>query len=150
MQKLNCQRNLPFVASLSFLLLALAGCGGESGSGASSLAGTPAAGVQDPDSGTPTSIPPAASTTATGSAVISWRAPSTNTDGTPLTNLAGFYIRYGWSHSHMDQLIKISSANVLNCEVAGLPVGVVYYFAVSSYTTSGVESEKSAIVGKKI
>jgi len=30
-----------------------------------------------------------------GSALLSWNAPSTNEDGTPLTDLAGYKIYYG-------------------------------------------------------
>lgn len=151
MQKRNRQRNFPFVAALSLALCTLAGCGGGSGTSGNSLVATPVTGAQDPGTVTVAPPPPPASTaTTTGSATISWRAPSTNTDGTPLTNLAGFYIRYGYSHAHLDQLVKISSVNILDCMIAGLPVGTVFYFAVSSFTSNGVESDKSVIVSKKI
>ena len=164
MQKRRPQRNLPVIAALSLVSITLVGCGGgssssnslvatppadssNSGSGAGATTPPPVATTPPPDS---TTSPPASVSTGTGRAQLSWQAPTTNTDGTPLTNLAGFYIRYGWSKAHMDQLIKIASVNIINCEVAGLPVGTTYYFAVSSYTTSGVESDISKIVSKII
>jgi hypothetical protein len=83
------------------------------------------------------------------SATLSWQAPDTNTDGTPLTDLAGYYIHYGTDIANLDQLITIPTVEMLNYTINNL-AGGTYYFAVSCYTTAGVESALSAIVSKKI
>ena len=32
-----------------------------------------------------------------GSVTLSWHAPTTNTNGTPIDNIAGYMIEYGWT-----------------------------------------------------
>jgi hypothetical protein len=83
------------------------------------------------------------------SATLSWQAPDTNTDGTPLTDLAGYYVYYGTDIANLDQLIKISTVGSSTYTIDNLASGT-YYFAVSCYTTAGVQSVLSAIVSKKI
>lgn len=59
-----------------------------------------------------TSLPPftiAVSQRGTGMATLSWAAPTTNTDGTPLTDLAGYTIEYGTSSGALDQSVTIAS-----------------------------------------
>ena len=98
----------------------------------------------------PVAAPPPAPTPAkTGSATISWLAPSTNTDGTALTNLAGFFVHYGKAKSNLDSRIKIATVGISNYVVDNLPAGT-YYFSVTSYASTGVESDLSAIVSKTI
>lgn len=73
---------------------------------------------------------------AAGTVTLSWKAPTTNTDGSPLTNLAGYKIHYGTaSHSYT---ATFTIGNVTNYSFA-LPAGT-YYFAVTSYDTQGSES----------
>src|SRR5271167_1095091 len=50
-------------------------------------------------------------TPSSGSATLIWSAPTENTDGTPLTNLAGFHVYYGTSASALTQSIELSGAN---------------------------------------
>jgi hypothetical protein len=88
-------------------------------------------------------------TAATGSASLIWQAPSTNSDGSPLTNLAGFYIRYGTQPANLNQLITVASASTLKYVVQKLTSGT-WYFTVSSYTTDGAESVPSAMVSGTI
>ena len=152
------------IAALFLAMAALAGCGGGSGT-TSSLAVTPAASNGNPTPATPTSTPTSSAGSAsgtastppavapqppTGSARISWQAPSTNTDGTALTNLAGFYIHYGYSSAKLDHMVMIAAVNTFSYVVDKLAAGSTYYFAVSSFTTNGVESDKSKVVSKTI
>jgi hypothetical protein len=95
------------------------------------------------------SPPPVPKSTKIGSAVISWLAPTTNTDGTALTNLAGFYIHYGTKKASLDHRIVINTVGISNYVVDNLTSGT-YYFSVSSYTKTGVESDLSKIVSKTI
>jgi hypothetical protein len=88
------------------------------------------------------SVQPAATT-------LTWTAPTQNTDGTSLTDLAGFVIAYGQSSAALTNTVKISNASVDTHVFEQLPSGT-YYFAVKAYTSSGVESELSSTVSKII
>jgi hypothetical protein len=85
----------------------------------------------------------------TGSANLSWVAPTQNEDGSALTNLAGFKIRYGTSTGAMDQVVDIPSSGMTTARVEGLSAGT-WYFAVSAYTNTGVESTPAGPVSKTI
>jgi len=86
---------------------------------------------------------------ATGTAILSWTAPTKNADGSPITGLAGYHIYYGTDPNHFTQTIKISGAASTKYVVNGLAAGT-YYFAVSAYNAAGQESVKSNIASKSI
>jgi hypothetical protein len=88
-------------------------------------------------------------TPGTGSASLSWTAPTVNTDGTPVTDLAGYHIYYGTSASQMTTTITIASAAETSYVVGGLAPGT-YYFAVVAYNTAGVDSPQSNVGSKAI
>jgi hypothetical protein len=77
-----------------------------------------------------------------GSATLSWTPPTQNTDGTSLTNLAGYRVVYGRSASSLDQTLQIANAGVSTYTVTGLTSGT-WHFAVKAYTASGGESAVS-------
>lgn len=77
-----------------------------------------------------------------GSATLSWTPPTQNTDGSSLTNLAGYRVVYGRSASSLDQTLQIASAGVSTYTITGLTSGT-WYFAVKSYTANGAESAVS-------
>jgi hypothetical protein len=85
----------------------------------------------------------------TGSVTVSWLAPDRNTDGSALTNLAGFYIRYGIDKNVLNQVVKIATTGLSNYVIQNLSPDT-WYFTVTSYTTAGVESEAPAAVSKII
>ncbi len=89
-------------------------------------------------------------TAATGTATVSWVAPTQNSDGSPLTNLAGYNIYYGTDASAMTQTIQVANAAALKYVVTGLATGTTWYFAVTSYTSSGQESARSPTSSKTI
>jgi hypothetical protein len=142
----------------------LSGCGGGSGSSAAATsdasATAPSSTASDTaassstgstsgstsgsgsGSGTGTSAP-------TGSATVSWTAPTDNTNGTALTDLAGFHIHYGTSSGSLTQEADVSSPSAVSDTINGLAAGT-WYFAVSAYTTDGVESGLSAVGSKTI
>jgi hypothetical protein len=74
-------------------------------------------------------------------ATLSWNPPTTYTDGTPLTNLAGFNVYYGTASCSYLQVVNVG--NVTAYTVTNLTDGVKYYFAVTAYDANGVESEYS-------
>jgi len=84
-----------------------------------------------------------------GSAALSWVAPSTNTDGSPLTDLAGFTINYGTSLSALSQTIDVASATATGYTVQGLSSGT-WYFTVTAYTSVGTHSAPSNVASDTI
>ena len=121
-------------AGLGMLLLA-AGCGGGSSDSATNAS-----------SGNVTS---SSSIPEAGSATLSWDPPTQNSNGTPLTDLAGYYIRYGTSADDLTETITVQGANVAEYEITNLAPGT-YYFAVSAYASDGSESAASNIATKSI
>ena len=84
-----------------------------------------------------------------GHAALSWTKPTRNTDGTPLTNLAGFHVHYGLSVTALNQVVTVASPNAGGASIENL-TGGKWYFAMSSYTNAGVEGVTSTPVSKTI
>ncbi|HEY0938830.1 MAG TPA: putative Ig domain-containing protein [Steroidobacter sp.] len=82
-------------------------------------------------------------------AVLSWTAPTANTDGSTLTNLAGYRILYGTNASSLTQTIQVANPSVTNYTIDNLAPGT-YYFAVRAYTNAGTESANSNVQSKTI
>lgn len=95
----------------------------------------------------PFSIIVNAGASSTGSATLNWTAPTTNTDGTPLTNLAGFYVYDGTSPSSMQLIATVSSATTTTYTVTKLTSGT-WYFAIAAYNSDGSQSAQSTEVSK--
>jgi hypothetical protein len=85
----------------------------------------------------------------TGSANLTWTAPTENTDGTPLTDLAGYTIHYGTSATAMTQTVTLATPGATSYTVANLSTGT-YYFAVSANSTAGTQSVDSSVASKTI
>ncbi len=85
----------------------------------------------------------------TGSATLTWVVPTMYDDGvTPFTDLAGYNIHYGTSPGRYTSTINVR--NVTTYRVTNLPAGATYYFVITAYNTSGVESAPSIWASKKI
>jgi hypothetical protein len=84
-----------------------------------------------------------------GSATLSWSAPTRNTNGTPLTDLAGYTIYYGTDPNDLTQTINVPMPSATSFEVSNLPPGT-YYFAVAAYTSIGTQSEAASAGSKTI
>jgi hypothetical protein len=82
---------------------------------------------------------------ASGAVTLSWTAPTTNTNGSALTNLAGFDIHYGKSASAMTYRIAIGSVSVLSYVIDNLTSGT-WYFEVFAVNSAGVQSGPSSLV----
>jgi hypothetical protein len=91
----------------------------------------------------------AASSSTTGSATLSWTPPTERSDGSALTNLAGYKIRYGTSENELATLVTVNTAGISSYVVDNLSAGT-YYFVVSAYDSTGAESQASAVVSKTI
>ena len=85
----------------------------------------------------------------TGSATVTWTAPTQNTDATPLTDLASYRVVYGRAANTLDQSATVNNAGITSYTVDGLSQGT-WYFAVVAVNTLGVESDPSNVASKTI
>lgn len=83
------------------------------------------------------------------SATVSWTAPVQNTDGTPLTDVAGYVIRYGKSPTSLTKSIVVSDPGLTTGAVGGLRAGT-YYFSVATRNSAGAVSTASNLVSKTV
>ncbi len=84
-----------------------------------------------------------------GNAALSWVPPTSNVDGTPITNLAGYRIAYGQYASNLTQSLDIPSPGITSALIENLAAGT-WYFAVKAYTTANVESDLSNLAQKTV
>lgn len=91
----------------------------------------------------------AAPSSAPGSVTLSWAAPTENTNGSALTDLAGFDIYYGTSATAMTQRISVNSVGNLTYMIENLTAGT-WYFEVYAINAAGVQSGPSSTVSTTI
>jgi hypothetical protein len=84
-----------------------------------------------------------------GSVTLSWTPPTTNSDGTPLVDLAGYRIVYGQASRQYTAVLDIPATSVTSAMIENL-VPATWYFAVKAYTRAGVESDLSNEASKTI
>ena len=77
-------------------------------------------------------------------AQLSWNAPTTNADDTPLSDLAGYKVYVGVASRTYGPPFDVG--NTTTYPLTGLTAGTQYYIAVKAYDTSGNESSFSAEV----
>ena len=82
-----------------------------------------------------------------GQATLSWAVPTTNVDGTPLTDLAGYKVYYGTTPGVYSSIVV---GNVTSHQIVGLTKGQNYYFTVTAYDMAGYESDFATVVSKLI
>lgn len=116
-----------------------------SSGGTSTTTGKTPSGGGSSGSGSSTTPPPPP----TQSVTLSWAAPTLNTDGTILNDLAGYYINYGTSATALSQTVTVTGATSTTYTVANLVPGT-YYFSVTAYSSAGTESAPSPTVSKTI
>jgi Putative Ig domain len=80
-----------------------------------------------------------------GNTTLDWMPPTENTDGSVLTNLAGYKVHYGMSPGQLTQVDKLTNPGLTSYVVDNLSAGI-WYFSVSSYSTNGTESSSSGTV----
>jgi hypothetical protein len=84
-----------------------------------------------------------------GTAELTWSRPTKNQDGSTLSDLAGYKIRYGLSASSLTQIVDIAGAAITSAEVGGLSPGT-WFFSIASYNSAGVESAPTGTVNLTI
>jgi Putative Ig domain len=82
--------------------------------------------------------------TATGSIVVSWLPPTQRDDGSPLTNLAGYNLRWGTALGYYPNLATIPNPGVATYVIDELPPGT-YYLVATAYDAYGIESDYSNV-----
>lgn len=87
--------------------------------------------------------------TTTGSATLTWTAPTQNEDGSALTNLAGYRISYGTSATALTQTVQVANPGLTTYVIDNLAQGT-WYFAMRSYTSAGLESQPTNVVSKLV
>jgi hypothetical protein len=86
--------------------------------------------------------------TSTGTAVVNWTPPTHNTDGTPLTNLAGIRIYYGTTAANLTQSVQLAATQT-SATISNLAEGT-WYFAGAVFTSSGAQSAMSSVVNASV
>ena len=87
---------------------------------------------------------------ATGSATLTWLPPTENTDGSTLSDLAGYVIYWGTSSGNYSQSVRIENPGVSSYLIDNLLSGSTYYFAVKAFNLEQVESAFSNEASKTI
>lgn len=155
-----------WIAVLGSLGVALAGCGSdESGSSAAatsttSTSTTGSAPQTAADSGSSGSSNTSGSTTSgsttsgsTGSTTpttpvagtsvtLGWVAPTQNSNGSAITDLAGYKIHYGTASQDYTKVVAVSNPSLSRYVLDSLESGT-YFFAITAYNSKGIESTLS-------
>jgi hypothetical protein len=84
-----------------------------------------------------------------GSATLSWTPPTENSDGSSLTNLAGYRVHYGRSPTQLSQTVEITNSSLSTYVVENLSAGT-WYFAVVTVNSGGTTSVPSNVAAKTI
>ena len=85
------------------------------------------------------------------SATLSWTAPTTNSDGSPLpfSDIGGYKIYTGTDANNLSLLVNIDDSSITEYIITNLSPAT-HYYSVSAYNLSGIEGEGSSVVSKTI
>jgi Fibronectin type III domain len=84
-----------------------------------------------------------------GSATLNWIPPTQNTDGSALTDLAGYRIYYSTSPGNYPNQITINNPGITTYVVDNLTPNT-WYFVSTSFNSSGMESDFSNVATRTI
>ena len=90
-------------------------------------------------------------TAKTGTLELSWSAPSTRTDGEPLSlsDIDGYRLYYGKKKGEYIKGADIKDGSAQSATVTGVPNGK-YYVVMTTYDVNGIESGYSQAVRKEV
>ena len=74
---------------------------------------------------------------------LSWRAPTTDTAGSPLTDLAGFRVYLGTTPGVYSRVFEVRDPDARTFALEGLAAGRTYHVSVTAYDRAGEESHYS-------
>jgi hypothetical protein len=84
-----------------------------------------------------------------GTADLTWTPVTSNTNGSVLTDLAGYRVHYGTSANAMNTVVALANPSLTTYLVTNLSSGT-WYFGVAAYASDGTESTVSNIGHKTI
>ena len=84
-----------------------------------------------------------------GSATLSWAPPTTNTDGSPLTNLSGYKVYWGTAPGEYPNSVTLTNPGLTSYVVGNL-APATYSFVMTSVSATGIESAFSRAATKTI
>jgi len=86
----------------------------------------------------------------TGSFSLSWTAPTTRADGTPisLAEIDGYRVYYGTTSGNYPNSVDITDGTATGTTINNIPVGN-YSVVMTTYDNSGMESAQSGVVNKQ-
>ncbi len=87
--------------------------------------------------------------TAPNNAKLTWTPPFSNVDGSPLTNLAGYTVKYGTQSGVWDRTMTVDDPAATGFTVENLTPGT-WYFTVTARNTEGAESGPSNEASKTV
>jgi hypothetical protein len=76
---------------------------------------------------------------------LTWTPPTANSDGSALTDLAGYNIYYGTTATNLTTKDTVGNPGLADYVIEGLASGR-WYFELTAYNTVGVESARSQVV----
>lgn len=125
-------------ALAALLCAGLAACGGSGSSSGSAATSTNPFG---------SSVGSSSSPATNKSITLSWSPPTRNSDGSSLTNLAGYTLHYGTASQDYTGTIEITNPTETSYVVSdsSFPPGT-YYFTISAYNAQQVSSSMSGEV----
>lgn len=83
------------------------------------------------------------------SAILTWTAPTLNTDGSNFTDPNGYNIHYGTSSSSLTQSLRIPSPGTLTTTINSLTVGT-WFFCIGTVNLNNIEGPCSNIASKTL
>jgi hypothetical protein len=84
-----------------------------------------------------------------GTATVHWTAPTQRVDGSALTDLEGFRVKYGQAPDRLNTTVTVNTPGTTSYVVEGLAAGT-WYFGVTAFDSQGLESGLSEIASKTI
>ncbi|HET6629125.1 MAG TPA: putative Ig domain-containing protein [Woeseiaceae bacterium] len=84
-----------------------------------------------------------------GSVSLSWQAPTQNTDGTALTDLAGYKIYYGTEQGNYTEEVRLDNPSLTTYLVENLSPNT-WYFVATSFNDDGIESNFSGVASTTV
>lgn len=90
------------------------------------------------------------STTSSGSFSLSWSAPQTRADGSPmsLAEIDGYRVYYGSVPGNYTDSVDVTNGASTSVTVSDVPVGD-YYVVITTYDSAGRESAQSSAIQKQ-
>jgi len=86
---------------------------------------------------------------ASGSATLAWRAPTTRVDGTSLRNLAGYRVQYGNAAGSYPNTVKLNNPGITRYTVENLAPGR-WYFVIAAFDSAGYLSRNTSPISTLI